>query len=82
MKHDAEAAAKYAKSKAQTIRTESTAHTSTEPSHSDSLSQPSECERVSRRNANARLHTAPTKDAARDIDLKNDIGCVCQMRES
>ena len=73
MKHDAAAAAKYAKRRPQTMRTESTAQTS-ELSHSLSLSQPRERERARRRSANARLHTAPTSEAARERDLESDMG--------
>ena len=47
---------------------------SEEPSHSLSLSQPSERERARRRSANARLHTAPASEPARDRDLESDMG--------
>lgn len=73
MKHDAAAVAKYAQRRVQTIRTESTAQASVEPSHSLSLSQPSERERARRRSANARLHSAPTSEPARERVLESDM---------
>lgn len=76
MKHAVAAAAKYARRRPQTMRTESTAQTSAEPSHSLSVSQPRERDRARRRRVTARLHTAPAREPARERDLESDMGSV------